>query len=67
LKLAAEVVKRETGQGKAHYFGTSSGAIRAAAYAQAPARPGRPAGAERLHLQGATARPTLADRAKQVE
>jgi pimeloyl-ACP methyl ester carboxylesterase len=35
LKAAMPVVMRETGQQKAHMFGTSSGAIRAGAYAQA--------------------------------
>ncbi|HLH95135.1 MAG TPA: alpha/beta fold hydrolase [Xanthobacteraceae bacterium] len=66
LKLAAEVVKRETGQSKAHYFGTSSGAIRAAAYAQA-----QPDRADRLVLSAftykGTGSPTLTDRAKQLE
>ena len=66
LKLAAEVVKRETGQSKLHFFGTSSGAIRAGAYAQA--QPDRVA---RLVLSAFTYKgegsPTLKDRAKQVE
>jgi pimeloyl-ACP methyl ester carboxylesterase len=66
LRLAAEVVKRETGQTKAHYFGTSSGAIRAGAYAQA-----QPERVDRLVLSAFTYKgegsPTLADRAKQVE
>jgi pimeloyl-ACP methyl ester carboxylesterase len=66
LKLAAEVLKRETGQTKVHYFGTSSGAIRAAAYAQA-----QPDRVDRLVLSAFTYKgegsPTLADRAKQVE
>ena len=35
LKAAIPVVMQETGQQKVHFFGTSSGAIRAAAYAQA--------------------------------
>lgn len=35
LKAAMPVVARETGQQKVHMFGTSSGAIRAGAYAQA--------------------------------
>ena len=35
LKAASPVIAQETGQPKAHMFGTSSGAIRAAAYAQA--------------------------------
>ena len=35
LKSAMPVVIKETGQAKAHFFGTSSGAIRAGAFAQA--------------------------------
>ena len=35
LKAAIPVVMKETGQQKAHFYGTSSGGIRAAAYAQA--------------------------------
>jgi pimeloyl-ACP methyl ester carboxylesterase len=35
LKAAIPVVVRETGQSKMHFYGTSSGAIRAGAYAQA--------------------------------
>jgi alpha-beta hydrolase superfamily lysophospholipase len=35
LKAAMPVVQKETGQTKPHFFGTSSGGIRAAAYAQA--------------------------------
>jgi alpha-beta hydrolase superfamily lysophospholipase len=66
LKLAAEVVKRETAQSRAHYFGTSSGAIRAGAYAQA-----QPDRVDRVVLSAFTYKgegsPTLADRAKQVE
>jgi alpha-beta hydrolase superfamily lysophospholipase len=66
LKRAAEVVARETGQTKAHYFGTSSGAIRAGAYAQA-----QPDRVDRLVLSAFTYKgegsPTLKDRAKQVE
>ena len=66
LKLAAEVIKRETGQSKAHYFGTSSGAIRAGAYAQA-----QPDRVDRVVLSAFTYKgegsPTLKDRAKQVE
>jgi pimeloyl-ACP methyl ester carboxylesterase len=66
LKLAAEVVKKETGQSKAHYFGTSSGAIRAGAYAQA-----QPDRVDRLVLSAFTYKgegsPTLADRAKQLD
>jgi pimeloyl-ACP methyl ester carboxylesterase len=42
LKAAMPVVMKETGQQKAHFYGTSSGAIRAGAYAQAqPERVGR--------------------------
>jgi len=35
LKAAIPVVMKETGRQKAHFYGTSSGGIRAAAYAQA--------------------------------
>jgi alpha-beta hydrolase superfamily lysophospholipase len=35
LKAAVPVVERETGQSRMHFFGTSSGGIRAAAFAQA--------------------------------
>jgi len=38
LKAAIPAVLRETGQERAHFFGTSSGAIRAGAYAQAEPR-----------------------------
>ena len=42
IKAAIPVVMKETGQQKAHFYGTSSGGIRAAAYAQAqPERVGR--------------------------
>src|ERR1700690_413018 len=42
LEAAMPVVMKETGQQKAHFYGTSSGGIRAAAYAQAqPERVGR--------------------------
>jgi pimeloyl-ACP methyl ester carboxylesterase len=42
LKAAMPVVTQETGQQKAHFYGTSSGGIRAAAFAQAqPERVGR--------------------------
>lgn len=34
LKVAIPVVMKETGQSKAHFYGTSSGSIRAGAYAQ---------------------------------
>jgi pimeloyl-ACP methyl ester carboxylesterase len=66
LALAAEVVARETGERKVHYFGTSSGAIRAGAFAQA-----HPDRADRLVLSAFTYKgvgsPTLADRAKQLD
>jgi alpha-beta hydrolase superfamily lysophospholipase len=66
LKLSAAVIARETGQTRAHYFGTSSGAIRAGAYAQA-----QPDRVDRLVLSAFTYKgegsPTLKDRAKQVE
>jgi alpha-beta hydrolase superfamily lysophospholipase len=39
LKAAIPVVLKETGQQKAHFYGTSSGGIRAAAYAQAQPEP----------------------------
>jgi len=42
MKAAMPLVMKETGQQKAHFYGTSSGGIRAAAYAQAqPERVGR--------------------------
>jgi pimeloyl-ACP methyl ester carboxylesterase len=66
LKLAAVVMARETGQTRTHYFGTSSGAIRAAAYAQA-----QPDRVDRLVLSAFTYKgdgsPTLTDRAKQLD
>src|SRR6476469_2897107 len=45
LKAAIPVVLKETGQHKAHFYGTSSGGIRAAAYAQA-----QPEAVDRLML-----------------
>ena len=66
LKAAAPVVARETGRGKVHFYGTSSGAIRAAAYAQA-----QPDRVDRLVLAAFTYKgenaPTLQQRAKQLE
>ena len=66
LKAAAEVVAHETGRSKFHMFGTSSGAIRAGAFAQA-----HPDRVDRLVLSAFTYKgegsPTLADRAKQVD
>ena len=49
LKAATEVVAKETGRAKMHFFGTSSGAIRAAAFAQA-----RPERVDRLVLSAFT-------------
>ena len=52
LKVAIEIITRETGQQKVHFVGESSGALRAGAYAMvAPERVGQP-GVRRLHLQG---------------
>ncbi len=66
LKSAMPVVAHETGRPKAHFYGTSSGAIRAAAFAQS-----QPESVERLVLTGftykGTGAPTLRDRAKRVE
>ncbi len=66
LKAAVPVVARETGQAKMHFYGTSSGSIRAAAYAQV-----EPDRVDRLVLvaftyKGAGA-PEIANRAKQIE
>src|SRR5882762_3834551 len=66
LKAAAPVVARETGRGKFHFYGTSSGGIRAAAYAQA-----QPDRVDRLVLAAFTYKgenaPTLQQRAQQLE
>lgn len=66
LKAAIEVVTRETGRTKAHFFGTSSGAIRAAAFAMA-----RPDRVDRLVLSAFTYKgkgsPTLGERAKKLD
>jgi alpha-beta hydrolase superfamily lysophospholipase len=66
LKAAMPIVTRETGRAKVHFFGTSSGGIRAAAYAQA-----QPERIERLVLSAFTYKgenaPTLQQRAKQLE
>src|SRR6202045_4772567 len=66
LKAAFPVVASETGRSKFHLFGTSSGAIRAAAFAQA-----QPENVDRLVLVAftykGTGAPTLRERAKQVE
>ena len=66
LKAAIEVVKRETGQSRMHFFGESSGALRAAAFAAV-----RPDNVNRLVLCALTytgkGSPTLTKRAEQVE
>ena len=66
LKAGTAVVARETGQERFHFFGESSGALRAGAFAMA-----RPERINRLALAAFTytgeGSPTLADRAKQVE
>jgi pimeloyl-ACP methyl ester carboxylesterase len=66
LKAAATVLAKETGQNKYHFYGTSSGAIRAGAYAQA-----QPDHVNRLVLCAFTYKgenaPTLQQRAQQVE
>jgi pimeloyl-ACP methyl ester carboxylesterase len=65
LKAAMPVVTRESGQAKMHFYGTSSGSIRAAAFAQvAPER------VDRLVLVAFTYKgngaPEIANRAKQI-
>jgi pimeloyl-ACP methyl ester carboxylesterase len=66
LAAAMEIVRRETGRRAAHFFGESSGGIRAAAFAVAS-----PDAVERLGLSAFTwtgkGSPTLANRAKDVE
>ena len=66
LKAAVEVVARETGHQRYHFFGESSGALRAGAYAME-----QPQRVSRLVLTALTytgeGSPTLADRAKQLE
>jgi pimeloyl-ACP methyl ester carboxylesterase len=66
LRAAMEVVRRETGRRSAHFFGESSGGIRAAAFAIAA-----PDAVDRLALSAFTwtgkGSPTLANRAKDVE
>ena len=49
LKAAMPVIAKETGQTKMHMYGTSSGGIRAAAFAQA-----QPASVDRLMLSAFT-------------
>jgi len=66
LKAAMEVVTRETGRSKMHVFGTSSGAIRAGAFAQA-----QPERIDRLVLSAftykGTGSPEMKRRAEQLE
>ncbi len=66
LAAAYEVVQRETGQQKMHFWGQSSGALRAGAFAgQYPERTGRLIlGALTYTGRGS---PTLEDRAREVE
>jgi alpha-beta hydrolase superfamily lysophospholipase len=66
LKAAVDVVVRETGRQRLHFFGESSGGLRAGAFAMA-----RPERVGRLVFSAFTYKgegsPTLAQRAKQVE
>ena len=66
LEAAVDVVLRETGQRRVHFFGESSGGLRAGAFAAA-----HPDRVDRMILAAFTytgeGSPTLADRAKQVE
>jgi alpha-beta hydrolase superfamily lysophospholipase len=66
LKAASEIVVRETGQPRAHFYGGSSGALRAAGFAMA-----RPERVDRLILEAFTwtgkGSPTLGKRAEQVD
>ncbi len=66
LKAASEVVVRETGQKRFHFYGESSGALRAGAFAMA-----RPERVHRLVLVSFTwtgqGSPTLAKRAESLE
>ena len=66
LKAASEVVVRETGRPRAHFYGGSSGALRAAGFAMA-----RPERVDRLILEAFTwtgkGSPTLGKRAEQVD
>jgi alpha-beta hydrolase superfamily lysophospholipase len=66
LKAGTEVVARETAHAKMHVFGTSSGAIRAGAFAAA-----RPERIDRLVLSAFTYKgegsPTLGERAKKLD
>ena len=66
LEAAVPVVAKETGQAKMHFYGTSSGAIRAGAFAQA-----EPERVDRLVLVAftykGTGAPEIGKRARQVE
>jgi alpha-beta hydrolase superfamily lysophospholipase len=66
LKAAIPIVVKETGREKMHFYGTSSGAIRAGAYAMV-----QPERVDRLVLSAFTYKgenaPTLQQRAKQLE
>jgi alpha-beta hydrolase superfamily lysophospholipase len=66
LKAGIEVVAHETGRAKMHFFGTSSGAIRAGAYAMV-----KPERVDRLILSAftykGTGSPTLGKRAERLE
>src|SRR5215475_9840192 len=66
LKAAMPVVARETGQAKMHFYGTSSGSIRAAAFAQV-----EPERVDRLVLAAftykGTGAPEIGNRTRQVE
>ena len=66
LKAAAELVARETGRASLHFFGESSGALRAGAFAMA-----WPALVDRLVLEAFTwtgqGSPTLKKRAEQLD
>lgn len=65
LKAATEVIARETGRAKFHFYGGSSGALRAGAFAMA-----RPDRVDRLILEAFTwtgkGSPTLAKRAENL-
>ncbi|MBV8915265.1 MAG: alpha/beta fold hydrolase [Acetobacteraceae bacterium] len=66
LIAATDLIRRETGQDRAHLLGESSGAIRAAAFAQAqPERIGRLVLAAFTYTGAGS--PTLAERSKQTE
>jgi pimeloyl-ACP methyl ester carboxylesterase len=66
LTAAAEVVERETGRQKFHFFGESSGALRAGAFAMAQPQRINRLGLAALTYKG-TGSPTLTKRADQLE